>query len=471
MAKRIKFQAPTGMRDILPEDQIYFQKIYNTARDIADFYGFGKIDTPILEQAEIFERGTGEFTDIVEKEMYTLRTKGGDFLALRPEGTPGIVRAYLQNGLFTLPSPIKLWYFGPFFRHERPQAGRFREFHHIGLEAFKEQSPVIDAQIIQIFYTTLKELGFKNLVIELNSIGDKQCRPYYKKLLVRYLKSRESLFCPNCKKRIRKNPLRVLDCKQEKCQQIIIRAPQMIDHLCEECHAHFREVLEFLDDLNLPYTLNPYLVRGLDYYTKTVFEIVSKDSSNINQTLIQSNSAKELVFSGKRGRPQRNARKDIADSLIQENLKTKPLTLVGGGRYDSLVKLLGGKDTPACGAALGVERVASAMKKNIDTEDIIKSDSPKIFLAQLGKPAKRQCLKIFEDFRKAKISTAELFSRDSLTSQMKAADRMGVDYTLILGQKEILDKVIIVRKMKTGEQSVIKIEKIVEEMKKRLKKN
>ena len=469
MAKRIKFQAPTGMRDILPKDQIYFQKIYNTAKDVADFYGFQKIDTPILEQAEIFERGTGEFTDIVEKEMYTLRTKGGDFLALRPEGTPGIVRAYLQNGLFTLPSPIKLWYSGPFFRRERPQAGRFREFHHIGLEVFKEQSPVIDAQIIQIFYTILKELGFKNLVIELNSIGDKQCRPYYKKLLVRYLKSRESLFCPNCKKRIRKNPLRVLDCKQEKCQQVISRAPQMIDHLCEECHAHFREVLEFLDDLGLPYTLNPYLVRGLDYYTKTVFEIISKDSSDINQAFSRNNSAKELAVSGKRGRPPKNFVKDIADNLIQDNLKTKPLTLVGGGRYDSLVKILGGKDTPACGAALGVERVVNIMKKDIDTKDI-KPDPPKIFLAQLGKPAKRQCLKIFEDFRKAKISTAELFSRDSLTAQMKAADRMGVDYTLILGQKEILDKVIIARTMKTGEQKIIKIEKIVEEMKKRLKK-
>ncbi len=469
MAKKVKFQAPTGMRDILPKDQIYFQKIYNTAKEVASFYGFQKIDTPILEQAEIFERGTGEFTDIVEKEMYTLRTKGGDFLAMRPEGTPGIVRAYLQNGLFTLPSPIKLWYFGSYFRHERPQAGRLREFHHVGLEAFKEQSPVLDAQIIQIFYTILKELKFKNLVIELNSIGDKQCRPYYKKLLVRYLKSRESLLCSNCKKRIRKNPLRVLDCKQEKCQQAISRAPQMIDHLCEECHAHFREVLEFLDELGLPYTLNPYLVRGLDYYTKTVFEITSKDFTDINQQLNQSNNAEELIVSGKRGKSQNNSIKNVINSSIQDNLKSKSLTLVGGGRYDSLVKLLGGKDTPACGAALGVERVINLMKKNADTKDI-KSDSPRIFLAQLGKPAKRQCLKIFEDFRKAKIPMAELFSRDSLTAQMKTANRMGVDYTLILGQKEMLDKVIIVRAMKTGEQKIVKIEKIVDEMKKRLKK-
>jgi histidyl-tRNA synthetase len=409
MAKRPKFQRPTGMHDILPGEQKYFQKIFDTAKNIVEFYGFQKIDTPIVEQMELFSRGIGIATDIVEKEMYTLRTKGGDFLALRPEGTAPIVRAYIENGMFNLPSPIKLWYFGPYFRHERPQSGRFRQFHHLGVEVFKEKSPVIDARVIQIFYNILKELKLKNLVIKINSIGDSQCRPYYRKLLVSYLRSRESLFCVDCRKRIRKNPLRVLDCKQEKCREIISQAPQLINHLCDECHTHLKSVLEFLDEVGLPYNLDPYLVRGLDYYTKTVFEIVKEQE-------------------------------DIAG----QEQKKESLSLVGGGRYDGLVKLLGGRETPACGAAAGVE---------------------------LGDAAKKKCLKLFEDFRKAKIPVNESFSRDSLNTQLKIADKLGVSYTLILGHKEVLDGTIIIREMKRGKQETVKIEKVVAAMKRKVKKS
>ncbi len=419
------YQSPTGMHDILPPEQRYFQKIYGTCENIANFYGFQKIETPILEEAELFSKGIGLSTDIVEKQMYVFRTKGGDWLALRPEGTAPVVRAFLEHGMQNLPQPVKLWYFGPFFRYEHPQAGRFRQFHQFGFEVFGEQSAVIDAQIVQIFYNILKDLRLKKLIVEVNSIGDSQCRPYYKKLLVSYLKYRLDSLCSNCKRRVRENPLRTFDCKEEKCQRIKAQAPQIIDHLCEECHNHFREFLEFLDELDLPYSLNPYLVRGLDYYTKTVFEI------------------------------------------LEEGGPSKP-ALVGGGRFDNLCKVLGREVIPACGGAAGIERIIEAMRAK--DKKYLKYPLPKIFLAQLGNLAKRKSIKLFEDFRQNKIPVAESFGRDSLKTQLTTADRIGAQITLILGQKEVLEGTIIIRDMKTGRQETIKLEKVVKEMKKRLKK-
>jgi len=359
--------------------------------------------------------------------MYSLRTKGGDYLTLRPEFTPGIVRAYIEHGMFNLPQPVKLWYFGPTFRYEKPQAGRFRQFWQFGFDVFGEESSVIDAQIIQIFYNILKELKLKNLIVEINSIGDGQCRPYYKKLLLSYFKSREVSLCADCRRRLRENPLRVLDCKEEKCQRIVSQAPQMVDHLCDECKAHFKEVLEFLDEIELPYRLNPYLVRGLDYYTKTVFEIYEESTE---------------------GRTQG--------------------ALTGGGRYDTLVKLLGGKDTPTVGASAGIERIIAAIKTKAIR--LPQESRPKIFLAQLGTLAKRKSLRLLEDFRKAKIQVAESFGRDSLKAQMARADKIEVSHTLILGQKETLEGTIIIRDMATGGQEIVKLDKIIREMKKRLKK-
>ena len=414
------------MHDILPEDQQYYQKIYSTASEIADFYGFQKIDTPILEDAELFSRGVGLTTDIVEKQMYAFKTRGGDYLALRPEFTAAFSRAYMEHGMFNLPQPVKLFTFGPLFRYERPQLGRFRQFHQIDLEAFGEGSSVIDAQIIQIFYNILKELKFKNIVIEINSIGDNQCRPYYKKLLTNYLKARENSLCSDCRRRIRENPLRVLDCKEEKCQPVKAQAPQLIDHLCEGCKTHFKQVLEFLDEIELPYRLNPYLVRGLDYYTKTVFEF-------------------------------------FEDTDTGKNLGA----LVGGGRFDGLAKILGGKDTPACGAAAGVERLVQVIKERIKDIPPVKKN---IFLAQLGDLAKRKSLRLYEDFRKSKILIAESLSKDSLKTQLRSADRLGASYTLILGQREALEGTVIVRDMKTGRQDTIKIDKVVGEIKKRFEK-
>ncbi len=427
--KRPKFQSPTGMHDILPEDQRYFQRIYDVVSNIADFYRFGKIDTPILEETELFSRGIGLATDIVRKEMYSFRTKGGDFLCLRPEGTASVVRAYIENGMYTRPQPLKLWYFGPFFRYERPQAGRYRQFWQFGFEVLGEKSPVIDAQIIQIFYNILKELRLKDLIVEINSIGDEQCRPYYKKLLKNYLKSRETSLCADCRRRMKENVLRVLDCKKEKCQAVVAEAPQTLDHLCEECHKHFKEVLEFLDKIEIPYNLNPRLVRGLDYYTKTVFEI----------------------FSG-----------------LSKNTQGAQDALLGGGRYDKLVKLLRGKDTPACGGSAGIERIINLMKvQDIKFPEVIQ---PQIFLAQLGILAKRRSLKLIEDFRKAKLRITESLGRGSLKAQLNRADRMGVEYTLILGQQETVEEKIIIRDMKTGKQETVKLDEIVKKMKKKLKK-
>ncbi|PIP24147.1 MAG: histidine--tRNA ligase [Candidatus Nealsonbacteria bacterium CG02_land_8_20_14_3_00_37_10] len=425
--KKLKFQRPTGMHDILPEDQRYFQKIYNVCEAVVNFYGFKKIDTPILEDTALYEKGTGLTTDIVQKQMFTLRTRGGDYLTLRPEFTPGIVRAYLEHGMQTLPQPVRLYSTGPAFRYEHPQAGRYRQFHQFNLEVIGDGNPVIDAQVIQIFYNILTELKLKKLIIELNSIGDNQCRPYYKKLLTSYFKSRDLALCVDCRRRLKENPLRVLDCKEEKCQRIASQAPQIIDHLCEECHHHFKGVLEFLDEIELPYRLNPYLVRGLDYYTKTVFEIFED---------------------------------------TEEGRKMGALS--AGGRYDALVKLLGGEDAKAIGGAMGVERVIAAIKPKGAVAP--KSINPPIFLAQLGTMAKRKSLKLLEDFRKVKIPVAESFGRDSLRAQFKIADKLGAKYTLLLGQKEALEGTIIIRDMQTGKQETMKLDKIVREMERRLKK-
>jgi len=415
------------MHDILQEEQKYFQRIYNVLENIAGFYDFEKIDTPILESAELFSKGIGLSTDIVGKQMFTLKTRGGDELALRPEGTAPIIRAYIEQGMVALPQPVKLWYSGPFFRYEHPQQGRFRQFWQFGFETLGEKGAVIDVQTIQIFYNILRELRLKNLTIELNTIGDSQCRPYYKKLLTSFFKSRESSLCSDCRRRLRENPLRILDCKEEKCHQIISQAPQIIDHLCEECHAHFKEVLEFFDEIELPYTLNPYLVRGLDYYTKTVFEIFAEGQEG-----------KELG------------------------------ALAGGGRYDALGKLVGGKDVPAVGGAGGMERIIAAMKsKNIKFQEAAPA---KVFLAQLGNLAKRKSLKLLEDFRKNRIQVSESFGRDSLKVQLSRANKIGAKYTLILGQREALEGQILIRDMASGKQEAVKFEKAVREIEKRLKK-
>ena len=425
---KVKLQTLTGMHDILPEDQPFFKRVHKSVEGIANYYDFKRIDTPILENAEVFMKGTGAATDIIEKEMYTFRTKGGDLVALRPEFTASIARSYTENGMHNLPQPVKLWTTGACFRHEKPQQGRYRQFFSFDLEVLGDKSPSIDGQVIQMSYDILKDLSFKNIAIQVNSIGDSECRPYFKKIIAGYFKSRRASLCSDCQRRLKENPLRILDCKEEKCQQVKAGAPQIIDHLCENCHSHFKQVLEFLDELELPYTLNPYLVRGFDYYTKTVFEIVENSEDGSGQG-----------------------------------------ALVGGGRYDGLVKLLGGRDTPAMGSAGGIDRIVNLMKKR-EVKNVKKDEQPKIFLAQLGQMAKRKSLKLFEEFRAAKIPVAESFSKDSLRSQLNTANKMGIKWVLIFGQKEALEDFITLRDMDSGVQKEIKLDKVVEEMGKKIKK-
>jgi histidyl-tRNA synthetase len=423
--KKLKFQTPTGMHDILPEDERYFQEIYKVVKEIADFYRFQKIETPILEDTELFSRGIGMATDIVQKEMFTFKTRGGDFLTLRPEGTAPIIRAYFQHGFKNLPQPVKLWYFSPFFRYERPQLGRFRQFWQFGFEVIGEESSVIDAQLILIFSNILKELGFQNLVLKINSLGDSNCRPYYRKVLTSYFKSKVNVLCQDCRRRLKENPLRILDCKEERCQQIVSQAPQILDYLCEACKAHFKEVLEFLEDLGIAYYLDPFLVRGLDYYTRTVFEI------------------------------------------FEEGEKGKAVgALAGGGRYDNLAKIIGDEEIPAAGGAGGIERIIILLKEKKMKPPVEKK--PKVFLAQIGGEARKKALKLLEVFREAKIPVVESLGRDSLKSQMRVADALGVKYTLVLGQKEAIEGKILVKDMISGKQKIIPLKRVVSFIKKKI---
>lgn len=420
-----QFQTLRGMRDILPEEQIFWDKVRKTVDKVAENYGYGRIDMPLVELRELFERGTGVGTDIVEKEMYKFKTKGGDDVCLRPEGTPSVMRAYIQYGMRTLPKPVKLYYFGPMYRHDRPQEGRYREFYQFGFEAIGEEDPIIDAQIIQLASKIFGALGFKKIILQINSIGCEECRPGYNKLLIAYLKNRRSSLCMDCKKRLKINPLRILDCKEEKCMQVVSQAPKTIDHLCDNCKEHFTFLMECLDEMEILYEINSFLVRGLDYYTKTVFEIWSKDD------------------------------------------EYGSMSLGGGGRYDGLAKILGGKPTPAIGFASGVDRMILKMKE--ENIKAIERKKPQIYLAQLGRLAKKKSLKVFNELQKAKIPVAESFGKGNLRSQLRQANQMGIETVLIIGQREALDETILLKDMTSGNQELFTFEKIIKAVEKRIK--
>lgn len=419
-----KFQTLTGMHDILPGDYRYFDKIYKTAENLASFYNYGKIETPILEDTNIFLKGTGKDTEIVEKQMYSFESKSGKSITLRPEMTPGIVRAYIENGMASLPQPIKLYCCGPAFRYERPQAGRYRQFHQFNFDILGDKSYITDVEIIQIAYLSLQELGLKDIIIEINSLGEKKCRVTYNKALKKYLKKYSKNLCQNCLSKIDKNPLRFLDCKESSCQEIKAKnssdLPKIIDYLEEEPKKDFMNILETLDYINIPYRLNHSLVRGLDYYTKTVFEILPD-------------------------------KKEGASSLG------------GGGRYDNMIKLFGGGDVPACGFAIGIERVVNQMKEM----KIMNEEKYRFYLAQLGALAKNDSFKILETLRKNNISNIYFsLQKESLRAQLSQADKLNVKYMLILGQQEVIEKKIIIRNMKTGEQDIIKQENLLQTIKK-----
>ncbi len=424
MAKQL-FSTPTGMHDFLPSDQPYWEKIRREIFDMAEFYDFGYVATPILEHQGVFEKSLGVASDVVEKEMFTLKTKGGDDLALRPENTAPVMRAYLEHGWESLPQPVKVFYLGPMFRHENPQAGRFRQFNQFGFEVLGSEDPVIDAELILIATNLLKDFGVKNLICEVNSLGDKVCRVKYRVALKDYFRNNIKKMCPNCQRRFKNNPLRILDCKEERCREVIAKAPQILDFICEDCRSHFKKLLEFLEELEIPYTLNPHLVRGLDYYARTVFEIYAEERHSAQSALIS------------------------------------------GGRYDGLAELLGGKNVPAAGFAGGMERIINEMKEA--KARVPARSQPKIFLVQLGDLAKKKSLKILEEFRKNGILLAESLGKHSIKTQMKLADKWEVKLTLIFGQKEALDNEIIIRDMTSGMQETIPLAKLISEVKKRLK--
>ncbi|MCX7779150.1 MAG: histidine--tRNA ligase [Patescibacteria group bacterium] len=428
--KKEKFipQLLRGMKDILPEEQKYWDYLLEKLEKLSKIYGFEKIETPILEETTLFQRSIGLTTDIVEKEMFSFIDKGGRSIALRPEGTAGVARAYLEHGLSNLPQPVKLFYFGPMFRYEKPQEGRQREFHQFGLEVFGASHHIVEAQILLLSWNFFREIKLET-ELQINSLGCLECRKEYQKRLFEFFRYKRKLLCSICQIRLEKNPLRIFDCKEKKCQEITSQLPHLIDSLCENCKNHFIKVLEYLDELEIPYNLNPYLVRGLDYYTKTVFEFW----------------------------PQR------VDLSQEERAK---LALAAGGRYDGLIKLLGGKETPACGIAFGLERIIEEMK--IQNLHLPKEKKPQIFLAQIGETAKKKSLRIFERLRQEGFLVKEALAKDSLKAQLEMANKLGVKLALIFGQEEVVHKTIIIRNMQTGVQEIVDLEKIIMEIKKRL---
>ncbi len=430
MSKKSNFQTPLGMKDILPQDQGMWQTFVESAERTARSYGFEKIDTPVLEFSDLFRKGSGEETDIAQKEMFSFKTKGGDELTLRPEGTPSVARAYIEHGMEKWIFPIKLFYLGAMFRHEKPQRGRHRQFHQFGVECIGEAEPVRDVQVIQVFFAIFKALKIEDIYLEINTLGCSTCSVAYKKRLREYYQNHVNQLCADCRQRYKTNLMRLLDCKDEKCQRAQGAAPQTLDFLCDACGDHFKKVLDFLDYLEIPYVPNPHLARGLDYYTRTVFEVFQGEID-------------------KRDEPSR-------------------LALASGGRYDELIKVLGGKKpTPAVGGALGIERVLDIAKEVSSKYETV---TPKVFIVQLGERAKKQSLVLIEEFRRANLRFGEAVGRDSLTSQLRIADKMGVDFVVILGQKEVLDKVVLIREMGTGLQEVVPMDKLIPEIKKRLKK-
>lgn len=420
-------QALRGMRDILPDEQPYWERVRRALSHAQHEYGYRRIDLPMVEYAHLYLRTIGEGTDIIDKEMYLFNTRGGDKVALRPEMTAGLCRAYIEHGMGVMAKPIKLFSMGSLFRYDRPQEGRYREHTQANFDVFGEEDPILDAQVIQLAYRVVKDLGLKNIEFQVNSIGTPESRRDYEKVLVRYLESQKHKLCQNCKERLVNNPLRILDCKEEKCIQITTHAPQSLDYLDVESREHFKHLLEYLDELDLPYSINTRLVRGLDYYTRTVFEIRSTDETG------------------------------------------KGYSLGGGGRYDRLIEALGGEATPAIGFGLGIDRIVLEMKRTQVKPYV--EPKPRVFLAQLGAMAKKKSLKLFAELEKNGVLIAESFGRGTLKSQLRVANRLGVEVTIILGQKEVLDGTAIVKDMVSGTQETVVQEKLVEAVKKLLKAN
>ena len=422
-----KYQSPKGVHDILPDDHLYFSFIKKVVRHRCREAGYRRISTPMFENVDVFTHSIGETSDIVEKEMFVFESKSGKKLALRPENTAGVVRAYLQHGMQQLPQPVMLYYIEPFFRYNRPQKGRYRQFHQFGFELIGESDPAVDAQIIYMSYKINQDLGVTDrLSLQINTIGCPNCRKQYMEDLINFYTGKERSLCEDCQNRLHRNPLRLLDCKEEDCQILASMAPKFENVIDKECKEHYELLKEYLDELKVPYTENSHLVRGLDYYTRTVFEFWNKSEGAQNAT-------------------------------------------GGGGRYDELIEMFGGQPTPAIGYAAGMERTIEYMKEaGIRPPN---KDRIHVFVAQLGQIAKKRSLSLLNELRERGINAVGSAGRDSIKSQMRVADRMKAKYSLIMGQIEVQEGTIIFRNMDKGSQEILPLNEIVDVIAERIGEN
>jgi histidyl-tRNA synthetase len=415
--------APRGTKDIYGSYMNTWKKLEQTVNNICDNYGFKEIRTPIFEHTELFKRGVGETTDIVQKEMYSFMDKGDRNITLKPEGTAGVVRAYLERKMYADAQPTKLFYLTPAFRYERPQAGRYRQFHQFGVELFGSDKPSADAEVIALATNLLKNLGITNVELHINSLGGPECRKKYNEVLKQFLNKNMDALCPTCLERYEKNPLRILDCKNEKCKEILQDAPLAKDELSDECKAHFEELLSLLDAMGIDYIVDPWIVRGLDYYTRTVFEFISNDI-------------------GAQG------------------------TVCGGGRYDKLIEECGGSKTPAVGFGAGIERLIMTMEAVNGPQEYVPTRD--IYVGAMGDNAKKTTFSLVNSLRDNNISAETDLMNRSVKAQMKYANKIGCKYSVIIGDNEIEENNVTVKNMETREQSNVKINELVDFMKKEI---
>lgn len=405
-----EYRAPRGTQDILPSDAPYWDFVQDVVERVCARFDYGWIETPIFENASLFTRGVGDVTDIVQKEMYVFEDRGGEKLALRPEGTAPICRAYLQHGMHSLPQPVRLYYLAPNFRYDRPQAGRYREHYQFGAEAIGEADAAVDAEIVELLWRLYEDLGLTGLTLHLNSIGDPNCRPAYLEVLRHHYRDRLHHICGDCQQRFERNPLRLLDCKVPGCQPVIAGAPPISDHLCDECGKHFADLKSFLDAVGIPYTLNPRLVRGLDYYTRTVFEVQPKEEGSQS-------------------------------------------SIGGGGRYDGLIELLGGRPTPGIGFGTGIERIILNLKRQ--EVSVPKPEPVQVLVAYATSAGRVEAFRLASELRRAGIAATASTGGRSLKAQMRHADNIGARYAAIIGERELAEGMVTLRRLDTGEQSVM----------------
>src|SRR3989338_6138219 len=422
-AKNAEVASPKGMRDLMNEDYYCFQGFFEKAQEVAVYYGFKPIETPMLEQEDLIIGGIGRGTDIVDKEIYNLKTKGGDHLALRPEHTAPLARAYLEHGMQNLPQPVMFYQYGPVFRHDKPQRGRYRQFWQFDLDCLGSDKSILDALVVKVGLCILEEAGARELSVDINSIGDKECRNVYLKELTSYYRKHLAGLSTVDRERLKTNPLRILDSKEEKTKEINEGAPDSVSFLCADCKKHFKEVLEYLEEMGINYNMNKNLVRGLSYYTRTVFEIYADGEK----------------LEGQEGAPT-------------------PVQIASGGRDDYLARAIGGKkEVPAVGFSMGVDRIVESSWYKKLSPRIIKK--PKICFIQLGNEAKLKSLNIIDILRKAHIPISQSLSKDSLGSQLSIAEKLGIPYAIIFGVKEAIENSVIVRDMGSRSQDTVKIDK------------